>query len=443
LAIRLLFLLFVVVLAAFGYVSLLNGQHVTFFLSSTRQFDLTVSELVLLAFSLGASMVVLGTMAKDVAEASRGWKERRDRQRREAARERVAKASGLFRRGMLDEAAKELSRSLSVNADDREALELMATVEIERRNPLEAAKALTRLRQNDPTDLSVQFRLADLYRSMNDLDTALSLLKAAESFEGENPRAWTEIRDLHIRKGEMLPAYEAHKKVVRFRGKEAGAADRSLMTALRYEKATYRMAEGRSDDAERRLRELVKEQPEFVPAWLSLAELLQGRRKTAEAMELLAQGYRATRNPVTLIRVEDLGVETEQPQSVMRIYSDLIREFPHDVDLHLFLGKFYLRLEMNDEGLEQLLKAESLEPERESILILLAEAYRRRGRYDSASQYFQRAIGYKRRFLIPFRCGGCGKATIKWSPRCPACGDWNSYAVDHGGKDYAAPATAR
>ena len=107
------------------------------------------------------------------------------------------------------------------------------------------------------------------------------------------------------------------------------------------------------------------------------------------------------------------------------------------------MGKFYLRLEMNDEGLEQLLKAESLDPERESLLILLAEAYRRRGRYESASQYFQRAIGYKRRFLIPFRCGGCGMATIKWAARCPACGEWDSFAIDHGHRDYATPATAR
>lgn len=442
-AVRLLFLLFAVILAAFGYISLLNGQHVSFFLSNTRQFDLTVSELVILAFSLGASIVVLGTMAKDVAEASRGWKERRERQRQETARERVAKASGLFRRGMLDEAAKELSRSLSVNADDREALELLASVEIERKNPLEAAKALTRLRQNDPTDLSVQFRLADLYRSMNDIDTALSLLKAAESFEGENPRAWIAIRDLYIQKGDMLPAYEAHKKVLRFQGKDARPADQALMTALRYEKATVRMAEGRTDDAERRLRELVKEHPQFVPAWVALAGLLQDRGKTAEAMELLAQGFKAARNPVMLIKIEDLGVESEQPQPVIRIYTELLQQFPDDADLHLFLGKFYLRLEMNDEGLEQLLKAESLEPERESLLILLAEAYRRRGRYESASQYFQRAFGYKRRFLIPFRCSSCGKATIKWSPRCPACGSWGAFAIDHGRKEYAVPATAR
>jgi len=74
-AVRLLFLLFVVILVAFSYISLLNGQHIQFFYSATRQVEVTVSELAILAFSLGAAMVILGTMVKDVTQASKNWKE--------------------------------------------------------------------------------------------------------------------------------------------------------------------------------------------------------------------------------------------------------------------------------------------------------------------------------------------------------------------------------
>jgi tetratricopeptide (TPR) repeat protein len=51
---------------------------------------------------------------------------------------------------------------------------------------------------------------------------------------------------------------------------------------------------------------------------------------------------------------------------------------------------------MNEEALEQLLKAEMLDPECESVNVLLAEALRRRGRYESACQHYQRAFGYNR-----------------------------------------------
>lgn len=442
-AVRLLFLLFVIILVGFSYISLLNGQHIQFFYSATRQMEVTVSELAILSFSLGAAMVILGTLVKDVTLASKNWKERREKQRREAARARVAKAQEFFQRGMLEEAAKELERSLSVNPDDREALDLLSSVETERENPLEAVKALTRVKQIDPSDLSVFFRLADLYLRMNDFDNAASLLKAIEDTEGENPRAWERLRDIHLQRKEMVPSYAMQKKIMKYKGKSATPEDQSLFAALRYEKAVVRLGEGKADDAERRLRELIKDQPRFCAAYIALSEYARSRGNLEEATQLLLRGYRATRNAVFLIKLEDLGIETESPYSLIGIYTELLQEFPSDFDVNLFMGKFLLRLEMNDEAVEQLLKAESLEPERESVNILLAEAFRRRGRYESACQHYQRAFGYKRRYLIPFRCAECGKATIKWGSRCPDCGAWNAYDIDHGRREYAAPASIR
>jgi predicted Zn-dependent protease len=441
-AIRLLFLLFVVILVAFSYISLLNPQHVPFYLSANRQVDVSVSELAILAFSLGATMVILGTLVKDVTAASTNWRERREKQRRDAARARAAKAGELVQRGMLAEAVKELTRGLSVNPDDRDALDLLATAQAELGSPLEAVKALTRMKQADPSDLSVYFRLAQLYRRMNDPDAALASLKAVEATEGENPRAWEAIREIHLARGEMVPAYNEQKKLMKLCGKDASRADQALFLALRYEKALVRLAEGKNDDAERRLREVIKDDPSFCAAYVALSEHLRNR-SLDEATETLLQGFRATRNPVFLIKLEDLCVETERPQAMIRIYSRLQQEFPSDYDVNIFLGKFFLRLEMIDEGLEQLLKGETLDPERESVNILLAEAFRRRGRYESASQHYQRAFGYKRRYLIPFRCTSCGSSTIKWTARCPSCGTWNGYTIDHGSREYAVSATSR
>ncbi|MBP2673442.1 MAG: lipopolysaccharide biosynthesis regulator YciM [Deltaproteobacteria bacterium] len=441
-AVRLLFLLFVVVLIAFYYISVLNGHRIPFFYTSTLQTDMAVYHLVILSFSLGAAMVILGTMVNDVTAASKNWRERRERHRRKTARERAMKARELVQRGMLLDATKELTRSLSVNPEDREALELLASAHEEMGNPLEAVKALTQVKQIDPSDLSVYFRLAGLYRRMNDAEAALSALKTVEATEGENPRAWEGIRDIHLARGEMVPAYAEQKKLMRHRGKEATPADHALFTALRYEKAMVRLGQGKTDDAERRLRDLVKEEPSFCASYIALSDYLRSRDLN-EATEILIQGFRVARNPVFLIKLEDLCIETERPQSMIRIYSRLQQEFPSDYDVNLFMGKFFLRLEMIDEGLEQLLKAESLEPERESVHVLLAEAFRRRNRFESACQHYQRAYGYKRRYLIPFRCSSCGSSTIKWTPRCPACGSWNGYAIDHGNREYSVNATPR
>jgi predicted Zn-dependent protease len=277
---------------------------------------------------------------------------------------------------------------------------------------------------------------------MNDQEAALSALKAVEATEGENPRAWKELRDIHIAREDMALAYAEHKKLIRHKGKGAASEDHALFTALRYEKAIVRLGTGNADDAERRLRDIVKEEPAFCPAHIALSEHVRNR-DAEEATEILIQGFRATRNPVFLIKLEDLCIETERPQSMIRIYSLLQQEFPSDYDVNLFMGKFLLRLEIIDEGLEQLLKAETLEPDRKSLHILLAEALRRRSRFESACQHYQQAYGYKRRYLIPFRCKNCGSSTIKWTHRCPSCGGWNGYAIDHDNNEYAITATER
>jgi len=119
---------------------------------------------------------------------------------------------------MLSEAVKELTRSLAVNPDDREALDLLATAQAELGSPLEAVKALTRMKQIDPSDLSVYFRLARLYREMNDPEAALATLKAVEATEEENPRAWEAIREIHLARGEMVQAYNEQKKLMKLRG---------------------------------------------------------------------------------------------------------------------------------------------------------------------------------------------------------------------------------
>lgn len=51
-------------------------------------------------------------------------------------------------------------------------------------------------------------------------------------------------------------------------------------------------------------------------------------------------------------------------------------------------------LRKSPSSLEQLLKAEMLDPECESVNVPLAKSLRRKERYESACQHSQRAFGY-------------------------------------------------
>ncbi|MBP2679935.1 MAG: hypothetical protein H6Q82_3000, partial [Deltaproteobacteria bacterium] len=132
------------------------------------------------------------------------------------------------------------------------------------------------------------------------------------------PRAWEAIRDIHLARGEMVQAYNEQKKLMKLRGKDASRAEQAMFLSLRYEKALVRLEQGKEDDAERRLRDVIKDDPSFCAAHIALSEQLRPR-SLDDATEILLQGFRATRNPVFLIKLEDLCVETERPQAMIRI----------------------------------------------------------------------------------------------------------------------------
>jgi hypothetical protein len=66
-------------------------------------------------------------------------------------------------------------------------------------------------------------------------------------------------------------------------------------------------------------------------------------------------------------------------------------------DVYLFRSKFSFRLERKYYALEQLLKVEKLYPERESEIILLSQAFRRRKGYGAACRHHKHVPGYGRK----------------------------------------------
>jgi len=117
---------------------------------------------------------------------------------------------------------------------------------------------------------------------------------------------------------------------------EGGLARRTgLFLSLRYEKALA--ASLREGDDRAAAPGVIKDDPSFCqPTSPSRAA---SRAKLDEATEILLQGFRATRNPVFLIKLEDLCVETERPQAMIGS-TPAAAEFPSDFDVNLFMGSF-------------------------------------------------------------------------------------------------------
>ncbi|NIO16841.1 MAG: tetratricopeptide repeat protein [Deltaproteobacteria bacterium] len=426
-----LFLLLIIVMAiAFTHVSILNSDIVRFHLTPGRTVEIALAELTLIAFALGAGIVLLGTFVKDAMTSTKMWREKRLLAKKESATKKLSKAWNLLYQGKTSAALETVDSILAVIPESRSAILLKAMIYRELGDYIEEVKALTEIKTNDPSNVDAYFMLAEALERSGDTDSAIEVLTPLKKQE-DYRKIIEKLRDLYIKKGDYEKAHELQRAIIKKKG-DVKSEDRDISDGLKFELARYAFETGNIDEAEKKLKDLLKESPTFTPSYILLQDLYLEKTQANAAMDLLISGYRKTKNPINLIKLEDIAIEQEMPGRLLEIYSNVKSEFENDFTLILFYGKFLLRLEMVDEAMEQFLKAQNIEPDNASIHIFLAETYRRRNRFEDAVNEYNKAFAYKRRYLVPFACDGCGDTIIRWKSYCSACQKWDIFRIDYG-----------
>jgi tetratricopeptide (TPR) repeat protein len=429
-SLRLFLLLIIVMAIGFTHISILNSAIIKFNLTPGRSVQIALSELTLIAFSLGAGIVLIGTLIKDAMVSTRHWKEKRVLGKKESANKKLSKAWNLLYQGKLTAALESVNGILAVVPENRSAHLLKASIFREQGNYIEEIDTLTSVKNMDPSNVDSYFLLAEAHECAGNIDSAIEVLSPLRKQE-EYKRILEKLRDLHIKKGEWVKAFEIQKSILKKKA-DPTAKDRETLIGLKFELARFAFETGKIDEAEKRLKELIKEHSSFTPSYIILQDLYLQKSFVSAAMDLLITGYRNTKDPINLIKLEDIAIEAEMPGSLLEIYSNVKSEFENDFTLILFYGKFLLRLEMVDEAMEQFLKAQQIDSDNASVHIFLAETYRRRNRLQDAADEYNKAFAYKRRYLVPFSCSGCSETIIKWKPYCSQCQKWNMFSINFG-----------
>ncbi len=84
---------------------------------------------------------------------------------------------------------------------------------------------------------------------------------------------------------------------------------------------------------------------------------------------------------------------------------------------------------MVEEAQEALRQVEAAGADTFDLHVLLAEAHRRRERFEASVEEFQRALRLKGRVAIPYVCSRCLAEAPSWNARCPSCGSWDTLRV--------------
>ncbi|TYO96621.1 lipopolysaccharide biosynthesis regulator YciM [Geothermobacter ehrlichii] len=423
-------LLIILFLSFFIYCSWLNPEDITLYYWPDHSITFSPA-LLILGFVLVGLVIGYGAHIYSlITHQLKHW--RRDRNEKKAKEIETIYREGVSRllSGDLKKARTLLQKALDRDPKRVDTLIAMANLELQDGQGEAAIKLLSQAWQIDPKNLEPLFKLASTHEEMGNIDQARAAYQEILALEAGNRKALRSLRSLAMKEGNWEEALELQKRVIKVaQGSSRLDEEKKLLSRLRYEVARGRLEAGKADEALGAFQELVKEQPDFVPARVSLGDAQLALNRSDEAVQTWQEGYRKLGRGVFLSRLEDHFMGVEDPASLLAFYRAEVEKQPDDMMLRLFFGKFCLRLEMVDEAIEQLQTVENAGVESSQLNFLLGEAYRRRDRLPEAIEEYQRALGTNKHLRLGYVCDNCGTPSEEWHSRCDSCSTWGSLSL--------------
>ncbi|OQY19697.1 MAG: hypothetical protein B6I36_03440 [Desulfobacteraceae bacterium 4572_35.1] len=425
------FLLVVILfLAFFVFFSGINPQEMTIFFlpdnSITYPVTVVVIGCILIGLFIGYGFHLYGAFSYGMRSWLRNRSEKKSKEIDNVYREGV----GRLLSGDIKRAHSLLQKAIDKNPTKVEGYIALASVNSQEGDQQGAITLLRKAKSIDSKSIEVLFKLALTYEDLGEDDAACKEYEEILEREKDNRKAIRAKRDIHMKHQRWEKALELQKRLLK-----AGLsgnriqAEKEKMLSIRYEVAKQKLAQNEEDQAISALKQIIKENPEFVPAHVTLGDAYIKTDNQNDAGKTWQNGYNKLGRSVFLSRLENHYLQHEDPKSLLEFYANALAARNNDLVLRFFYAKLYLRLEMADEAMEHIYIVEHSAPDFPQIHLLLAEAHRRRNRIDEAIEEYQKALGVDNQLSLGYVCDACGKHSAEWKSRCEKCGTWGSYSI--------------
>ncbi len=424
------FILFIFVLIVFGYLFYLNPEQVEFTLWEDRRLIISPALIAFGAFIIGAFFVFLVTLFVDARRAFQLWRSSKTDRKEGKIRERYSDALEEMLKGNIPHAKEVLAKIIENRPNHLAAHISLANLYSLEGKFSEAIEILTQAKAIEPDSLELLFDLVKNNVGLKRYPVALEILEQILDRDPSNREALRKKRDIHIISGNWDEAYRTQKSVVKHtKEKEYLQAEKRSLSGMEYKFAEELAQKGEFKDAEKALREVLKEDPTFFPAHVSLGDVLQRQGSFEEAGQTWKKALESSWNPVFLERLESLYLSMANPQKALDLYRNYMRQRPEDSVLRFFFSRLLIRLEMVDEAIEQLRDLEVAGVLFPELFVLLGQAYHRRGDFANSMEAYEKALDTRKVPLPAYQCSSCGRTQPGWSGFCEACHSWGTYSM--------------
>jgi len=410
-----------------GYVVFLNPDPVVVHVTPRRTYAPPLAAALLTAFAAGGGVVAFAAVLRAGRRGWRSWRAGR-RARRQAKRTALTdRARTLVWAGDYSRARAELLRDEPGVPDDAARIALLAETHLQEGDPATARSLLDQGLARVGLDPRLLDLLAEAAERSGDLRAAADALERARLAQPQSPRLARRLRDLYTADGRWHEALRLQGEIMLgVRGATALADEEGTLRGLRYQAA---LTDADARRAARVLLTLAREDPSFVPAWVSAGDLHAHAGRQVTARRIWERGLRHQPAAVLLDRLERLHASRGRPERAMRLYRRTLRRHPEAQAVPLLFARHLISTGSLDAASEALAGLPEPLASHAFTHALWGELHRRRGNDKLAAESFARAVGVEGGLLASFRCTSCQRPADTWGGYCNRCHHWSTMAA--------------
>ncbi|HJW71995.1 MAG TPA: tetratricopeptide repeat protein [Geothrix sp.] len=389
--------------------------------------SIKIQSVILLSFLLGFLLNVLYTGIMELVRLVRGLNDSADNRLVKRISERMQDARDLLAHGLPQEAQVLLGSILEQRKNHVPARMLMGEILLKTGYPEEAIKHFELVCKDDPDQVEARYQLAEAYMIARNPEASTAVLSRLTADHPKKAlRALRRLRAIYMDGRRWEEAAEAQKKLQAHFAAELTQAERAQGAALSYQLGIGKVEADQFKEAAQVFQQVIKDEPDFVPAYLSLGRCMILQDQEAQGLEIWLEGFRKTGEGTFLQEAEDYFIQSGRPDDGLALLRRVAATSKHATTAKFFLGKMLYRLEILDEALDLFQEVRSQVVYSPILFFFMAKIHSRRGRLDAAVTEYRQLLRNLGILKLRYECSVCGHRAQDYADRCDSCGSWNS-----------------